>query len=120
MPPQARIASMPQKQVHIWASRPGADSMGSNLPGTMRHEGIDGSKLVSDTAPRTGLMLKRCTSNGSDPAIKYHRASSAASRIGTADVDVDVDAVWIGAHAVQGLVHAEGLPIRAELATAGW
>jgi hypothetical protein len=67
MPPQARSATMPHKQAHIWASRPGADSMGSKLPGTMQREGINGSR---------------------------------------------------GAHAVQVLGHAEGLPARAELATA--
>ena len=70
-----------------WASRLGADSMGRYLLATMQREGIDCSKVVSDPAQRSGLMLKARTSDGSDPPIKYHRAGSAASRMGPADVD---------------------------------
>jgi len=70
-----------------WASRLGADSMGRYLLATIQAEGIDCSKVVSDPAQRTGLMLKARTSDGSDPSIEYHRAGSAASRMGAADVD---------------------------------
>ena len=70
-----------------WASRLGADSMGRYLLATMQREGIDCSKVVSDSSQRTGLMLKGRTSDGSDPPIEYHRAGSAASRMGAADVD---------------------------------
>ena len=76
-----------------WASRLGADSMGRYLLATIQAEGIDCSKVVSDPAQRTGLMLKARTSDGSDPSIEYHRAGSAASRMGVADVD----AAWLGA-----------------------
>lgn len=72
-----------------WASRLGADSMGRYLLATMRREGIDCSKVVSDAAQRTGFMLKGRTTDGSDPPIEYHRAGSAASRMGEADVDAD-------------------------------
>ena len=75
-----------------WASRIGADSMGHYLLATMQHEGIDCSKVVSDPAQRTGMMLKARTSDGSDPPTEYHRAGSAASRMGEADVDD----VWLG------------------------
>jgi sugar/nucleoside kinase (ribokinase family) len=75
-----------------WASRLGADSMGRYLLATMQREGIDCSKVVSDPAQRTGLMLKGRTSDGSDPPIEYHRAGSAASHMGVADVD----AHWLG------------------------
>ena len=70
-----------------WASRLGADSMGRYLLDTMQAEGIDCSKVVCDPAQRTGLMLKGRTSDGSDPPIEYHRAGSAASRMGASDVD---------------------------------
>lgn len=70
-----------------WASRLGADSMGRYLLATMQAEGIDCSKVVSDPAQRTGLMLKARTNDGSDPQIEYHRAGSAASRMGASDVD---------------------------------
>ena len=70
-----------------WASRLGADSMGRYLLATLQREGIDCSKVVSDPTQRTGLMLKGRTSDGSDPPIEYHRAGSAASRMGPADVD---------------------------------
>ncbi len=70
-----------------WASRLGADSMGRYLLTTMQHEGIDCSKVVSDSTQRTGWMLKGRTNDGSDPPIEYHRAGSAASRMGAADVD---------------------------------
>ena len=70
-----------------WASRLGADSMGRYLLATMQREGIDCSKVVSDPTQRTGLMLKGRTSDETDPPIEYHRAGSAASRMGAADVD---------------------------------
>ena len=70
-----------------WVSRLGADSMGRYLLATMRREGIDCSKVVSDSTRRTGFMLKGRTTDGRDPPIEYHRAGSAASRMGSADVD---------------------------------
>ena len=70
-----------------WASRLGADSMGRYLLATMQREGIDCSKVVIDSTQRTGLMLKGRTNDGSDPPIEYHRAGSAASRMGEADVE---------------------------------
>ncbi|MDP3819862.1 MAG: sugar kinase [Burkholderiales bacterium] len=70
-----------------WASRLGADSMGRYLLASMQREGIDCSEVVSDPSQRTGLMLKGRTSDGSDPPIEYHRAGSAASQMGPADVN---------------------------------
>lgn len=70
-----------------WASRLGADSMGRYLLATMRGEGIDCSRVSMVAGERTGLMFKGRVADGSDPPIEYHRAGSAASRMGAADVD---------------------------------
>jgi sugar/nucleoside kinase (ribokinase family) len=74
-----------------WASRLGADSMGCYLLATMRAEGIDCSHVSLAAGERTGLMFKGRVADGSDPPIEYHRAGSAASRMGAADVD----AAWL-------------------------
>ncbi len=72
-----------------WASRLGADSMARYLLATLRAEGIDCSHGVCDASQRTGFMFKGRVAGGSDPPVEYHRDGSAASRIGTADVDAD-------------------------------
>jgi sugar/nucleoside kinase (ribokinase family) len=70
-----------------WASRLGVDSMGRYLLATMRAEGIDCSRVSVAAGERTGFMFKGRVADGSDPPIEYHRAGSAASRMGTSDVD---------------------------------
>lgn len=72
-----------------WASRLGADSMAHYLLATMRGEGIDCRKVVSDPSQRTGFQLKGRVDDGSDPPTEYHRKGSAASHIGPDDVDAD-------------------------------
>jgi sugar/nucleoside kinase (ribokinase family) len=71
-----------------WASRLGTDSMGRFLLDTMQREGIDCSKVTFDADAGTGFMFKGKTLDASDPPVEYHRKSSAASRMGPADIDV--------------------------------
>ncbi len=70
-----------------WASRLGQDSMARYLLAEMRREGVDCSAVACSPGERTGFMFKGRVDDGSDPPIEYHRAGSAASRFGTADVD---------------------------------
>jgi 2-dehydro-3-deoxygluconokinase len=70
-----------------WASRLGTDSMGRYLLAAMAKEGIDCSHVVCDAAQKTGFQFKGKVSDGSDPPVEYHRAGSAASHMGLADID---------------------------------
>ena len=70
-----------------WASRLGGDSMGRYLLAEMQRENVDCSRVVVDPGQRTGFMFKGRTTDGSDPAVEYHRKGSAASRMTPADVD---------------------------------
>ena len=70
-----------------WASRLGTDSMGRYLLAAMAREGIDCSHIVCDAAQKTGFQFKGKVSDGSDPPVEYHRAGSAASHMGLADID---------------------------------
>ncbi|WP_114968438.1 sugar kinase [Rhodoferax ferrireducens] len=70
-----------------WASRLGTDSMGRYLLAAMAGEGIDCSHVVCDAAQKTGFQFKGKVSDGSDPPVEYHRAGSAASHMGVADID---------------------------------
>ena len=72
-----------------WASRLGSDSLARYLLTTLRSEGVNCAKVVCDPAQRTGFMLKGRAVNGEDPAIEYHRAGSAASRMTMADVGAE-------------------------------
>jgi 2-dehydro-3-deoxygluconokinase len=70
-----------------WASRLGTDSMGRYLLAAMTREGIDCSHVVCDASQKTGFQFKGKVSDGSDPPVEYHRAGSAASHMGLADID---------------------------------
>ena len=70
-----------------WASRLGTDSMGRYLIAAMKGEGIDCSHVICDAAQRTGFQFKGRVTDGSDPPVEYHRKGSAASQMGSADVD---------------------------------
>lgn len=72
-----------------WASRLGTDSMGRYLLAALRGEGVDCSHVVCDPTQKTGFQFKGQVSDGSDPPVEYHRAGSAASHMGVADIDVD-------------------------------
>jgi 2-dehydro-3-deoxygluconokinase len=70
-----------------WASRLGTDSMGRYLLEALSGEGIDCSHVRCDGSQRTGFQFKGQVSDGSDPPVEYHRAGSAASHMGLADID---------------------------------
>lgn len=70
-----------------WASRLGTDSMGRYLLAAMAGEGIDCSHVECDAGQKTGFQFKGQVSDGSDPPVEYHRAGSAASHMGLADID---------------------------------
>jgi 2-dehydro-3-deoxygluconokinase len=72
-----------------WASRLGTDSMGRYLLGAMTAEGIDCSHVVCDGTQKTGFQFKGKVTDGSDPPVEYHRQGSAASHMGTDDIDED-------------------------------
>lgn len=71
-----------------WASRLGSDSMGRYLLSEMQREGIDCSHVIVDPSQRTAMQLKGRVTDGSDPAVEYHRKGSAASQMQPADIDV--------------------------------
>jgi 2-dehydro-3-deoxygluconokinase len=45
--------------------------------------------VVCDATQKTGFQFKGQVSDGSDPPVEYHRAGSAASHMGLADIDKD-------------------------------
>jgi sugar/nucleoside kinase (ribokinase family) len=70
-----------------WASRLGEDSMGRYLQAAIAGEGVDCSRVTRHVGERTGFMFKGRVEDGSDPPVEYHRAGSAASRLGPDDLD---------------------------------
>jgi len=68
-----------------YISRVGNDSFGRSILSVLDGEGIDRHAVAVDPQHRTGFMLKARSDDGSDPAIEYFRAGSAASRLGAAD-----------------------------------
>ena len=70
-----------------WASRLGTDMMGRYLIREMSAEGIDCSQVALTDAQATGFMIKGSVLDGSDPPVEYHRKGSAASHMGTNDLD---------------------------------
>ncbi len=70
-----------------WGSRLGADSMGRYLLGEMTREGIDCSHVEVAAGERSGFQFKGRVDDGSDPPVEYHRAGSAASRMGLPQLD---------------------------------
>ena len=72
-----------------WSSRLGTDMMGRYLLKAMSAEGIDCSRVALDPSHPTGFMFKGRVSDGSDPAVQYHRRGSAASHMAASDIDVN-------------------------------
>lgn len=70
-----------------WGSRLGADSMGRYLLAEMTREGIDCSHVEVAAGERSGFQFKGRVDDGSDPPVEYHRAGSAASRMGLQHLD---------------------------------
>ncbi len=70
-----------------WQSRLGSDSMARFLLGAIGGEGVDCSRVVCDANQSTGFMFKGRVDDGSDPPIEYHRKGSAASQLGSNEID---------------------------------
>ena len=68
-----------------WMSRVGNDSFGQYVRDTLRREGIDQQRVVTDERYPTGFQLKSKSDDGSDPAIEYFRKGSAASHLSPDD-----------------------------------
>lgn len=67
-----------------WLSRVGDDSLGRFVLASLRREGLDCGSVEIDAGCPTGFQLKSRCDDGSDPAVEYFRAGSAASRMSTA------------------------------------
>jgi 2-dehydro-3-deoxygluconokinase len=63
--------------------------MGRYLLAEMRREGIDCSHVEVAAGERSGFQFKGRVDDGSDPPVEYHRAGSAASRLGLQHLDED-------------------------------
>jgi 2-dehydro-3-deoxygluconokinase len=72
-----------------WISRVGRDSFGQYVRDTLSKERIDQRHVMTDERYPTGFQLKSRTADGSDPAIEYFRAGSAASHLSLADYAAD-------------------------------
>jgi len=68
-----------------YLSRVGQDSFGRSVLAALAHDGVSGALVRVDATQRTGFMLKARAAPGTDPAIEYHRAGSAASHLSIAD-----------------------------------
>jgi 2-dehydro-3-deoxygluconokinase len=71
-----------------WVSRLGDDEKGRDLREAYAREGIDCTQVAMASGERTGFMYKGRVDDGSDPPIEYHRQDSAASRLGSQDLDL--------------------------------
>jgi 2-dehydro-3-deoxygluconokinase len=76
-----------------WLSRVGDDSFGRFIRKRVAQEGVDVSRVTTDTRYRTAIQLKAKAVNGADPAIEYYRKGSAASHLST---EVDFDDSYFG------------------------
>jgi 2-dehydro-3-deoxygluconokinase len=72
-----------------WASRVGNDAFGRFIRQRVAQEGVDVSRVLTDSEFRTAIQLKAKAVDGADPAIEYYRKGSAASHLSLADFDVD-------------------------------
>jgi 2-dehydro-3-deoxygluconokinase len=73
-----------------YLGRVGADAFGTAIVRKLRGEGVDVNHVVIDTAARTGVLFRERRALGAIDVV-YHRAGSAASRLGPEDVDRAVD-----------------------------
>ncbi len=75
-----------------YVGRIGDDPFGSAVRRRLRGEGVDVSRLVTDSAGPTGVMFRELRDLVPMEVI-YHRAGSAASRLGPLDIDAAADLV---------------------------
>lgn len=69
-----------------YIGRVGGDGFGTAIVRRLRGEGVDVSQLAIDPDARTGMMVRERRSIGAAEVI-YHRAGSAASMLGSDDID---------------------------------
>lgn len=69
-----------------FVGRVGADGFGTAILRRLRGEGVDVSHLAIDPDARTGVMFRERRTIGAAEVL-YHRAGSAASRLGSDDID---------------------------------
>lgn len=80
-----------------YVGRVGADGFGTAIVRRLRGEGVDVTHLATDPDAATGVMFRERRTVGAAEVI-YHRAGSAASRIGPDDIDGALeDGVFEGA-----------------------
>ncbi len=72
-----------------WMSRVGADSFGQFVRDVLAQEGVDARCVSTDARYPTGFQLKSKCDDGSDPAVEYFRAGSAASKLSLHDYRAD-------------------------------
>jgi 2-dehydro-3-deoxygluconokinase len=75
-----------------WFSRVGDDEFGRAIVFRIRGEGVDTSRVISDSAAPTGLVIRERREAGPIEQV-YYRRGSAASRLSLADLD----AAYLGA-----------------------
>lgn len=68
-----------------WVSRVGADALGRRVTRTIGDEGVDVSGVLVDPRRPTGLFTKDVT--GHERPVTYFRANSAASMLGSSDLE---------------------------------
>jgi 2-dehydro-3-deoxygluconokinase len=68
-----------------WVGRVGGDPLGHRVVSRIADEGVDIVQVLSDPQRNTGLFIKQPA--GLERDVRYYRESSAASRMGPADID---------------------------------
>lgn len=71
-----------------WFSRVGDDEFGRYIISTIRGEGVDVSRTITDKSRNTGLLFKERFSH-INPNVYYYRNDSAASGLCTEDLDME-------------------------------
>ncbi len=84
----AAVAAARQGARVGYVTRVGSDTFGEKFRGMWRAEGIDSSGVVSDPTAYTGVYF--ITHEGGEHAFSYVRAGSAASRMCTEDVSLEI------------------------------
>ncbi|MCC8027002.1 MAG: sugar kinase [Clostridium sp.] len=71
-----------------WVSSLGKDEFGEFVRNSIRAEGVDTSRVVTDPEHRTGIMFKQVR-NASETSVFYYRENSAASHLTPDMLDQD-------------------------------
>ena len=71
-----------------WISRLGKDSFGEYILNTIHQEGVDTSRVTTDTLHSSGIMFKQ-PNNEDATEVSYYRENSAATYLSKTDIDLD-------------------------------